>query len=497
MNRKYRGDNSSIFSGAYYHHQARCSNGAQARPASKPTRAYIEESSTAGLGQGQIELVEKMLSQISMHQSATVVKPTRTRTVSTLAGTGEERVRSHNSFGGKKNNQTQHYNNSNYQGRFKSNHKLPSAVHLKESRYYSPSDNLLHPPVPSSSDGGDNNQCSQCEYVFVDDHLMPKFDCTHKAASMAPAVPSLKPAAQFVAESGGVMVNQASEANTTRFVTKTISKAFSNRLKKGNNHSCLNYPQQQNVSNVVTTIDSEARPNINPRQCIIPKNKCADIRKFVEAQIIFDRNIIDVVPVQADDPSPVQVKNKDVDQKAAKEMAVPFEWIMNLPKTEEEAVVVEQPILQRVLNEVVSDSECSVPVTIPTCDMSDTPTSSTSESSLRWAGHTVELSLSNSGLIGSQSSSGVQAQNVKKIRCLIANFITIQVEDDHSEESSHSEESIHTAGSTQEDILQLIDREKLGFQNFDGKNIGLYKNIGYINRNKAKFIRPTEELLQL
>src|SRR5699024_8568593 len=59
--------------------------------------------------------------------------------------------------------------------------------------------------------------------------------------------------------------------------------------------------------------------------------------------------------------------------------------------------------------------------------------------------------------------------------------------------SGYSEQS----DSLMSEIFNTIDFDRLGFQNFDGKNLMLYKNIAHINRNKAKFAQPSNELLDM
>ena len=122
----------------------------------------------------------------------------------------------------------------------------------------------------------------------------------------------------------------------------------------------------------------------------------------------------------------------------------------------------------------------------------------------------------NSSLGGNQQ----QQQTVKKVRGLIANFVTLEVEQPPPQQSYQEEvtgdsevnRALFEGGGEEDNLedledkdddgddlqtLSRVDREKLGFQNFDGKNIGLYKNIGYINRNRAQFVQPTQALLQL
>lgn len=509
---KYRGNHSGNYtasgqSSSYYYHQQRSTGPPDI---SKPGRGRSDHGGGAGGGaggQGQIELVEKILTQISMHQSANGGTGNRGRASGVSLTAGSDRGR--NSYV-KKNTSQQYGGNSvcggqgqaGTGGRFKSNNKFAPLANNSSFSYLGA--NKERPFF--ASNGGDqmstfepvdsSGQCCQCEYVFTDGQLMPKFECTHKS------VTSSSP--QNV-RGGNHLLDDGSKS--------PFSKAYVNR----NNMKGIGADfQQEGITGKGELITSGPVAKVaNPRESIIPKKKRSDMKKFVEAEIVFGHNMIDVVPVAGGGGplSALQLLTSSMTSQTAN--GVITEKSGEIAQIKAEPMVSEclaanalhhgaVPPVRELIKRVESGgcggkstrkskSKCASAAALVQLT---SVASSKSHSSVKHLDHSKSSSHSvecqprqrPSSRRPSPSAVVESSQTVKKIRCLIANFITIQVEEAAEE---HSEESI------QEDILQLIDREKLGFQNFDGKNIGLYKNIGYINRNRAKFVRPTQELLQL
>ena len=339
-------------------------------------KADNEHSSDASNGynneQGQIELVEKILNQISLHQSTT---SSQSASFNNKANFGSIGDKSKNYYSRKiADNQLIDCNVNNY------GHMARSKMSPMSKGYHEPSTSF------------EEDQCSQCEYYFIDGQIVPKSECTHMTHSKS--------------------VPKVSISSVERFSIKPGAGKL---------------PFNRNKPNVVHS-DIVARVQ-KPMQSIIQNNNC-DVKNFVEAQIVFDHNNIDVVPVGEDTEKGAHNPDKTEEEPVKK-----FETEVTQDKV----------VLEKKVDNVCEDKSISDVKTTTTTNLSP--------------------------------------QAVKKIKCLIANFITIQVDED--EDLSH------------EDILSSIDFEKLGFQNFDGKNIGLYKNIGYINRNKSKFVQPTKELLNL
>ena len=79
-----------------------------------------------------------------------------------------------------------------------------------------------------------------------------------------------------------------------------------------------------------------------------------------------------------------------------------------------------------------------------------------------------------------QPNEPIETARVKRVRCLFTEFCTIEL----------------FGNILVKNWKDIIDPLELGFTNIDGKNIGLYKNIGCINRNASKFIQFSKELLK-
>ena len=414
---KYRGENLHFRSNdsSFYRFHTPRTNGP-----TKPNLSFVDGGGCSTSiatpingAQGQIELVEKMLNQITMHQSFNVVD-----------NSGRLNSRNINTYGGKKNYIVY---NSNYQNNVKNNKN-----NLKFA--YSKANSSTSSPVATV------NYCSQCEYVFTDGQLLPKFECMHK---ILPSPSAQTSSSNLVAE----LIPASSINDSSRIKPNFVSKSTT----IPSTYVDLNKRQSiQVISNNLNSVKSTSG------QCIIAKNKYENVIKFIEAQIIFDEDIIKVVPLQ------VKHNTTITSRRTSKSSTLESHYDSMSSKT------------CRMSRE---SSISSVSLQLHNYNKS-------SES------HSLVVKSFNVDSGGSHMSSTALSQAVKKIRCLIANFITIQVEDDFSEDSNHF-------SNTNDDILQMIDKKKLGFLNFEGKNIDLYKNIGYINRNKTKFIRPTHQLLQL
>lgn len=335
--------------------------------------------------QGQIELVEKILNQISLHQSSTMSQPTVPYHKSRPAN---QRTMRNGHYSKKVANDTAvagycEENSSN-------NHYMAKAkMNLVERQ--DPATSGQTGSGGGSSGQTEDKSCTQCEYYFINGQLVSKCECSTSG--------------------------QSSYNRKTTMANNQVDKPSHKSGKMHNNR------YKSNQWSGAIQSESVSASQSRPRQSIIQDNNC-DVKNFVEAQVVFNQNNIDVVPVTSE---------------------------ICLPDTDEV-----EPDVESIKSEVASERLDVSPV----------------------------VSVEKAASIDVKSVANLSPQAVKKIKCLIANFITIQVDDDSDELS-------------QEDILNSIDFEKLGFQNFEGKNIGLYKNIGYINRNKSKFIQPTKELLNL